>query len=222
MPTALLALRAHDDRARRLQTHRTPCTESADDRARRLMPHRTPCTMAPTTVRTSAAHLALRARLHPVLARPEVLRGSLPLRALLGRLLSPILVSIIGTVDIRNWNPHAWPPHRRHPSLAPREVCEDDLFKRINQLAFPSEGSRYEKPRARSAVPTRARVGVRVPTRFSDPSPESFVFLRLAPRLARCSRASRRGPPRRRRDAPRRVAKRVEAPRVTTEIAPAR
>jgi len=75
-----------------------------------------------TAVRTSPAHLALRALLHPVLARPEVLRGYLPLRALRRQLVSPILVDI-GTVDIRNCNPHAWPPHRRrHPSLAPREV----------------------------------------------------------------------------------------------------
>ena len=110
-----------DDRARRLMPHRTPCTESADDRARRLMPTALLAVRAPTTVRTSAAHLAVRAVLHPVLARPVVPRGSLPLRALLGRLVSPILVSI-GTVDIRNCNPHAWPPHRRHPSLAPREV----------------------------------------------------------------------------------------------------
>ena len=65
--------------------------------------------------------IAVRAVLDPVLARPTVCRALLPLRALLGRLVSPILVSI-GTVDIRNCNPHAWPPHRRHPSLAPREV----------------------------------------------------------------------------------------------------
>jgi|TARA_B110000305_G_scaffold199074_1_gene225525 hypothetical protein len=37
---------------------------------------------APTTVRTSAAHLALPARLHPVLAWPLCVRASLPLRAL--------------------------------------------------------------------------------------------------------------------------------------------
>ena len=39
--------------------------------------------MALTTVRTPAAHLALRAVLHPVLARPLCARGSLPLLALL-------------------------------------------------------------------------------------------------------------------------------------------
>ena len=54
---------------------------------------------APTTVRTSAAHLAPRAVLNPVLAWPLCLRGSLPLRALfLGRRRSvfpiyPIVVS---------------------------------------------------------------------------------------------------------------------------------
>jgi hypothetical protein len=81
---------------------------------------------------TSTAHLALRAVLHPVLARPVVLRGYLPIRALLGQLFSPILVDI-GTVDIRNCDPHAWPPHRRrHPSLAPREV-------RPNEIHFSNE-----------------------------------------------------------------------------------
>jgi hypothetical protein len=38
--------------------------------------------IAPTTVRTSTAHLAPRAPLHPVLAWPLRPRGSLPLRAL--------------------------------------------------------------------------------------------------------------------------------------------
>jgi len=38
--------------------------------------------IAPTTVRTSATHLAPRAWLHPVLAWPLCVRGSLPLRAL--------------------------------------------------------------------------------------------------------------------------------------------
>ena len=93
-------------------------------------------------MRTSAAHLAPRAVLHPVLARAVVPRGYLPLRALLRqqlllrylslcgrgplplralrrRLFSPLLVDI-GTVDIRNWNRHPRTPHRRrHPSFAP-------------------------------------------------------------------------------------------------------
>ena len=38
--------------------------------------------IAPTTVRTSTAHLAIRAVLNPVLAWPLCRRGSLPLRAL--------------------------------------------------------------------------------------------------------------------------------------------
>jgi hypothetical protein len=59
---------------------------------------------APTTVRTSATHLALRAILNPVLAWPLCLRGSLPLRTLsLGRRRSvfpiyPIVVS--GRLDL--------------------------------------------------------------------------------------------------------------------------
>ena len=75
--------------------------------------------MAPTTVRTSAAHLAVRALLHPVFAWPLCARGYLPLRALLRQLFSPLLVDI-GTVDNRNCNPHPRTPHRRrHPSFAP-------------------------------------------------------------------------------------------------------
>ena len=63
---------------------------------------------APTTVRTSAAHLALRAWLHPVLAWHLRRRDSLPLRALsLGRLRSvfptyPIVVSGRLHLDIRD------------------------------------------------------------------------------------------------------------------------
>ena len=99
-------------------------------------------------MRTSAAHLAPRAVLHPVLARAVVPRGYLPLRALLRqqlllrylslcgrgplplralrrRLFSPLLVDI-GTVDIRNWNRHPRTPHRRrHPSFAPPQSAVD-------------------------------------------------------------------------------------------------
>ena len=63
---------------------------------------------APTTVRTSATHLALRALLHAVLAWPLCPRGSLPLRALsLGRRRSvfpiyPIVVSGRLHLDIRD------------------------------------------------------------------------------------------------------------------------
>ena len=69
--------------------------------------------MALTTVRTSAAHLAVRAVLHPVLARPVVLRGYLPLRALLGQLLSRC-IRVLCIADIRNVYPDSRPPNRRH------------------------------------------------------------------------------------------------------------
>jgi hypothetical protein len=70
-------------------------TVLADSRPTALLALRAP----KTTVRTSTAHLARRAPLHPVLAWPLRRRGSLPLRALpLGRRLFvfriyPIVVS---------------------------------------------------------------------------------------------------------------------------------
>jgi len=67
-----------------------------------------------TTVRTSAAHLAARTLLHPVLARPEVLRGSLPLRAALRQLISALLIDIDIT-DVHEVNPDVRSPNRRHP-----------------------------------------------------------------------------------------------------------
>ena len=71
-------------------------------------------------MRTSAAHLAVRAMLHPVLARPVVHRGSLPLRALLGQLLSQCIF-VIDIADIWNVYPDFRPPNRRrHPPA--REV----------------------------------------------------------------------------------------------------
>ena len=69
---------------------------------------------APTTVRTPAAHLALRTLLHPVLARPEVHRGSLPLRAALRQLISPLIIDIDIT-DVHEVVPDVRPPNRRHP-----------------------------------------------------------------------------------------------------------
>ena len=51
-----------------------------------------------------AAHLAVRAVLHPVLARPTVLRSYLPLRALIGQLFSR-RVRLLCIADIRNVYP---------------------------------------------------------------------------------------------------------------------
>ena len=68
--------------------------------------------VALTTVRTSAAHLAVRATLHPVLARPVVPRGILPLRALRRQLLSPC-IRVLCIADIRNVYPDSRPPNRR-------------------------------------------------------------------------------------------------------------
>ena len=63
-------------------------------------------------MRTSTAHLALRAVLHPVLARPVVPRGILPLRALRRQLLSPC-IRVLCIADIRNVYPDSRPPNRR-------------------------------------------------------------------------------------------------------------
>ena len=77
--------RAHD-RARRLETHRNPCTRAYTT----VLADLTSSTallalMALTTVWTSAAHLALRPILHPVLAWPLCGRAPLPLRPLAQR-----------------------------------------------------------------------------------------------------------------------------------------
>ena len=115
-PTALLNESAAD-RARRFETHRTPCTESADDRARRLMHHRTPCTVC-YPVRTSAAHLAVRPILHPVLAWLLRARGlssaSCPSSS------PPLPLSVSSTSPYSSWLIHVRSPNRRHPPRAPR------------------------------------------------------------------------------------------------------
>ena len=75
---------------------------------------------APLPVGTSAAHLASRPRLHPVLARPLRVRASLPLRPLLPRILllhfafRSLHLGDAGVqpVEVRS-------PNRRHP---PREI----------------------------------------------------------------------------------------------------
>ena len=52
--------------------------------------------------------------LHPVLARPLVLRGSLPLRAAHRQLISALLIDIDIT-DVHDVVPDVRPPNRRHP-----------------------------------------------------------------------------------------------------------
>ena len=49
-----------------------------------------------------------------MLARPEVHRGSLPLRAARRQLISALLIDIDIT-DVHDFNPDARPPNRRHP-----------------------------------------------------------------------------------------------------------
>jgi len=59
--------------------------------------------------------------LHPVLARPVVLRGILPLRALLAQLLSRC-IRLLCIADIRNVYPDARPPNRRQHLRANRSA----------------------------------------------------------------------------------------------------
>ena len=111
-PTALLALRAYTTGCSQigaptaLLAVRAPTIVLADLRPTALLALR-----APLPVRTSAAHLAFRPRLHPVLARPLRARGSLPLRPLLRHLLSPLPCPRLR--HTRRGHSHVRPPDRR-------------------------------------------------------------------------------------------------------------
>ena len=130
---ALLALRAYTT----VLTYRSPTALLAP--------------VALTTVRTSTAHLALRAVLHPVLARPLCWRGSLPLHALV-HLLRDFHFDI-GIVAVRNLPPDVRSPNRRHHSRAPNEVPPANILRSHrssqNMISVPSAG--------RDLSPTRAR-----------------------------------------------------------------
>ena len=75
---------------------------------------------APLPVGTSAAHLAFRPKLHPVLARPLRARGSFTLRPLLRHLLS-FLLRVLDFAILVEGHSHVRPPNRRHPSPRPEE-----------------------------------------------------------------------------------------------------
>ena len=132
-PTALLAPRAHttvlaDSRPTALLARRAYTTVLADSRPTALLATRALTTVladlrptallaqtAPLPVRTSVAHLALRPVLDPVLAWPLRVRGPLPLRPLVRRVLRlfarPSLhLSVTGAqlLDVGL-------PNRRHP-----------------------------------------------------------------------------------------------------------
>ena len=124
-PTALLAVLA-------LTTVLAYCTPTA------LLADR-----ALTTVRTSTTHLAPRALLHPVLAWPLCVRGSLPLRALLHPItitgLDPHLsLELSLSRDLGTDPLEVGAPPRRHPvpnpspPAAPARKCQP----RANFLAF--------------------------------------------------------------------------------------
>ena len=165
-PTALLASIAYT-------TVLAYCTPTA------LLASRAPTTMLayflpaallasrpPTTVRTSAAHLALRARLHPVLAWPLCVRGSLPLRALRLQLFSPLLVDI-GTVDVRNWNPDLRAPNRRHPPTRPVEWNARQRRNWAPACQIAVQNILFEIERFSPTPTTRAHRDPSIPQRIS-------------------------------------------------------
>jgi hypothetical protein len=138
----------------------------------------------PTTVRTSAAHLALRARLHPVLAWPLCVRGSLPLRALsLGRRRSvfpiyPIVVSdrlhldigdiVVGHVLLDGFDrldQPVWAPDCGHGGGdTTARLNSDGKFEKYRP-AFDVTGRKYFRsvtsfPKSASSFNTRVRAEV--------------------------------------------------------------
>jgi len=101
--------------------------------------------IAPTTVRTPTACLATRAVLHPVLARPLCVRAPLPLRALLGRLLSRC-IRVLCIADIRNRYPDSRPPNRRHPHPRGRRTLRLSRHKINRALENIADPRRWPYP----------------------------------------------------------------------------
>ena len=157
MPHRTPCTECADDRAHRLHPHRTPCTQSADDRAHRMQTHRTPyMKSAHDRARRlhDPPHSLHRARRRPcgqALHTLHAERYFTPcshgpfVGGALFRFV-PFVVdsslrfsSDIGTVDIRNWNPHLRTPHRRrHPSFARPTKCRRSengiIFLRLSPL----------------------------------------------------------------------------------------
>ena len=130
---------------------------------------------APTAVRTPTACHAVRALLHPGLARPVVPRGSLPLRALLGQLLSRC-IRLLCIADIWHVYPDAQPPNRRHHLRANRSArqrhhifrsCKKSLVTQDNNARNYTREALCDSP-----VATQS----------------SFSRLRPRPRPVRCTR----------------------------------
>ena len=99
-------------------------------------------------VRTSAAHLALRALLHPVFAWPLCVRSSLPLHALhrqqlLLRYLDPNFDLVI---DLGNRNTNLRPPNRRHhPPRLRSALCPDTNLSLTSSFRGSPRPARYFK-----------------------------------------------------------------------------
>ena len=196
---------AHD-RARRLMPHRTPCIDGAHDRAHRLHdpshslhrersrpcsqidapPHslhlerRRPCGQALHT-------LHVRTLLHPVLARPEVLRGSLPLRAALRQLISALLIDIDIT-DVHEVDPDVRPPNS---SSSPSRARRAPEVNRSLLTRCTSRRPRFQKYLTRSQSKTlRGEWAAR--TRTARP-PRGGTTMRAARATARTGERAANG-----------------------------
>ena len=149
-PTALLASLALTTVLAHLRptaplAHRAPTTVLAYLRPTAIL-----AKTAPLSVRTSAAHLAFRPRLYPVLAWPLRVRGSLPLRPLVRPILiirldlSLHVIRALHLGDAREQPLDVGLPNRRHlppTGLAPREV----LTPKQNQLPVIRHSARARK-----------------------------------------------------------------------------
>ena len=126
-------------------------------------------------MRTPTAHLARRALLHPVLARPVVLRGYLPLRALLGQLLSRC-IRLLCIADTRNVYPDARPPNRRQHLRANRSARQrHHIFRSCKKsLVTQDNNARNHTREALCDSPVATQ--------------SSFSRLRPRPRPVRCTR----------------------------------
>ena len=163
---------------------------------------------APLPVRTSAARLALRPILHPVLARPLHGRGSLPLRPLLRHLLS-LTLRVLDFAILVEGHSHVRPPDRRlhrHEDRAPRTACSstsstnrarvcEEVGIDSSQIANLRSDARgfAAPPRAFAHRPSSPRLDPRV----AHTHPARFLVGRIPPaRRPRLRRRARRLHPR--------------------------
>jgi hypothetical protein len=126
-----------------------------------------------------------------VLARPLCARGSLPLRALLGQLLSRC-IRLLCIADIRNVYPDSRPPNRRHPHRRGRRAPRSEIYR---ETSLPkSRGSSEIFLSGRNPTVTPNSCGKRTPSHTKCPyakngitpvraffAPATFNFRLFAP-----------------------------------------